>query len=197
MLAGRVQKGAEPGAGGHKHKRTLRSAPQGMQAAVWGWSVGVQGSRITARVGVTVERSCGSSGGSVVVWPLQVVHVGYPSGPPALFGVHITEEGTQWWRGMLQGEGLQLCEGCVNPGFGFWSTGLPALHRTLPEQHHNSSDMQRDLDLLSNLQGGGVETSAPPSLFASLMLFPLKPDSQLEGSPIVPLLPSMPLVSAH
>lgn len=139
MLAGWLQKGAEPGAGGHKHKRTGRPAPQGMQAAVRGWSVGVQGGRVAARGGLTVERGCGSSGGGVVVRPLQVVHVGYPFRPPALFGVHITEEGTQWGRGVLQGEALQLCEGCVNPGFDFCSTGLPALHQTLPEQHHSTT----------------------------------------------------------
>lgn len=58
--------------------------------------------------------------------------------------------------------------------------------------------MQHDLDFLSNLQGGGGggDKCVPPplslcSLFASLMLFPLKPDSQLEGLPSVPLLPSM------
>lgn len=139
MLAGRVQKGAEPGAGGHKHKRTGRPAPQGMQAAVRGWSVSVQGSRVAPRVGVTVERGCGSGGGGVVIRPLQVVNVGYPSGAPALFGVHITEEGTRWGRGMLQGEGLQLCEGCVNPGFDFCSTDLRALRRTLSEQHHSTT----------------------------------------------------------
>lgn len=138
VLAGRVHKGAEPGAGGHKHKRTGRPTAQGLKAAIWGWSVGVQ-SRVVARGGVAVKRGRGRSGGGIVVSPFKEVHSGYPSRPPALFRVHVAEGGTQRWRGTLQGEGLQLWKGLADPGSDYWSARLPALRRALPEQHHSTA----------------------------------------------------------
>lgn len=98
VMAGRVHEGAETWAGGHKHKRTSGPTAQRLKAAIWWWSVGVQRSRVVASGGVAVKRSRGRSGGGIVVCPLQEVHSGYPSRPPALFGVHVTEGGTRWRR---------------------------------------------------------------------------------------------------
>lgn len=137
VLAGWVHKGAEPGAGGHKHKRTGRPTAQGLKAAIWGWSMGIQRSRVVARGGVAVKRGRGRSWGGIVVCPLQKVHAGNPSRPPALFRVHVTEWGTQRWRETLQG--LQLWEGWADSGSDYWSARLPALRRALPEQHHSTT----------------------------------------------------------
>lgn len=139
VLTGRVHKGAEPGAGGHKYKRTSRPTAQGLKAAIWGRSMGVQRSRVVARGGVAIERGSGRSGGSIVVSPFKEVHSGYPSRPTALFRVHLTEWGTQWWWGMLQGEGLQLWKRWAGSGSDYWSARLPALHWALPEQHHSTT----------------------------------------------------------
>lgn len=137
VVAGRVHKGAESGAGRHKHKRTGRPTPQGLKAAIWGWPLCIQRCRVVAWV--AVKRSWDRGGGDIIVGPFQKVHSGSPSGPPALFGVHVTERGTQRRRGMLWGEGLQLCEGWANPGSEYCSTRLLALRRALPEQHHSTT----------------------------------------------------------
>lgn len=139
VVAGWVHKGAESGAGGHKHKRTCGPAAQRLKAAIWVWSMGIQRSREVARGGVAVKRSRGRGGGGIVKSPLKEVHSGYPSRPPALFGVHVTEGDTQGRRGPMWREGLQFWEGCADPGSDYWSARLPALRRALPEQHHSTT----------------------------------------------------------
>lgn len=132
MLTGWVHERAEATAGGHKHQRTGRPAPQGLKAAIGRRSVGVQSSRVVARGGVAVERSWSRGGGSIVVRPVQEVHSGYPSRPPAVFGVHVTEGGMKRRRETRWGESLQFCEGWADPGSERWSARLP-------EQHHSTT----------------------------------------------------------
>lgn len=89
-----MHKGAEPWAGGHKHKRTGRPTPQRVKAAIRWWSLGVQRSREVASGRVAVKRRWGRGGGGIVVCPFQEVNSSYPSRAPALFRVHVTEGGT-------------------------------------------------------------------------------------------------------
>lgn len=89
-----MHKGAEPRAGGHKHKRTGRPTPQRMKTAIRRWSLGVQRSGVVARSREAVERRWGRRGGGIVVRPFQEVNSSYPTGAPALFRVHVTEGGT-------------------------------------------------------------------------------------------------------
>lgn len=103
-----MHKGAQPWAGGHKHKWTGCPTAQGLKTAIGRWSVSVQRSRVAASGGVAVKRSWGRGGGGIVIRPFQEVHSGYPSRPPALFGVHVVEGGTQRWRDASWRVGLQL-----------------------------------------------------------------------------------------
>lgn len=104
-----MHKGAEAGARGHEHKRTVRPAAQRLQAPIRGWPQCVQRSRVIASTGVAVQ-SWGWGWSCVVIGPLQEVHSGDPSRPLALLWVHV-KEGAQWRRGSRRGQALQVRAG--------------------------------------------------------------------------------------
>lgn len=123
----------------------------------------------------------GRSGGAVLVRSFQEIHGGDPSGPPAFFGVHVSEGGALTRGGTLQGgEALQLLrEGRAAAGSDCRSAALRRrCRRAVPEQHHSTAALIGNMvsTCSPNVWGGGRSgdkwRSLPLTLSLSLSHFP-------------------------